>query len=268
MNFSFENIYCLLSILLFCFYCETVLAENRIIGGHRVSIEKFPYMLRLNVGMKDGRQSVCGASIIGTDWGLTAAHCVEEKTTNTNKVDVIAGTDNIKKLSSTASKHKVTSIIRHEKYNKGKVNTLQFDIAVIKVNPPFTYKNVVQPVKLPEKGQTLDINFATVSGWGRTNFNKPGSDVLLAVKVPKVDYGTCKKKYGKYLNSGEICYGFKNGTVFYDKCNGDSGGPLVNKDGIELGLVSFGVKCGSTGTQGVYTDVQYYRGWIKEKTGI
>lgn len=268
MDFSFQNIYCLVSILLFCFNYETVLAQNKIIGGHSVTIENFPYMLRLNVALKDGRNSVCGASIIGPDWGLTAAHCVEEKTTNANKVDVIAGTANIKNLASTATKHKVTSIIRHEKYNKGKVNTFQFDIAVIKVNPPFTYNNAVQPVKLPEKGQTLETNFATVSGWGHTNFEKPGSDKLLAVKVPKVDHDTCKKRYGKYLNTGEICYGFKNRTTYYEKCNGDSGGPLVNKDGIELGLVSFGIKCGATGAQGVYTDVLYYRDWIKGKTGI
>lgn len=48
---------------------------------------------------------------------------------------------------------------------------------------------------------------------------------------------------------------------------GDSGGPLMlKKDGrwIQIGIVSFGNKCGEPGYPGVYTRVTRYLDWIND----
>ena len=54
-----------------------------------------------------------------------------------------------------------------------------------------------------------------------------------------------------------------------DSCAGDSGGPLMtNKKRkgrirwTQLGLISWGVLCGTEGKPGVYTNVQFFLKWI------
>lgn len=62
-----------------------------------------------------------------------------------------------------------------------------------------------------------------------------------------------------------ICAGHKLGGE--DACYGDSGGPLVSK-GVIIGVVSFAYRCGARDVPGVYTNVGFFRKWIKEKAGI
>ncbi|XP_051176615.1 trypsin-1-like [Leptopilina boulardi] len=272
MNYFFQK-FSLLSIFLLGLKYQNVLAQNRIIGGSPASIERFPHMLRLQVGRKTGNLiSSCGASIIGREWGLTAAHCFDNPETDYNKISVVAGTADLKNRAKTAKQHKVVMVIRNEHYRPKENNRkIGGDIAVFKVSPPFAYNNAIQPVKLPQRGQTLKTVTATISGWGHTKPGGPGSDKLLAVTVPKVNTANCKAIYKKgsiTLKEGEICYGYHKGQVTRDKCQGDSGGPLVNSDRVELGLVSWGVECGTKGYPGVYTDVLYFRDWIRQRTGI
>ena len=54
-----------------------------------------------------------------------------------------------------------------------------------------------------------------------------------------------------------------------DSCGGDSGGPLIiqkrkgpRKQAVQIGLVSWGVVCGSSGVPGVYTNVAHFLEWI------
>lgn len=80
---------------------------------------------------------------------------------------MIAGTTDIKNLSITAREYKVIEVIRHELYSGVNVeSSIGADIAVIKVSPPFIFNNAIQPVKLPERGQPIKTNFATITGWG------------------------------------------------------------------------------------------------------
>lgn len=50
---------------------------------------------------------------------------------------------------------------------------------------------------------------------------------------------------------------------------GDSGGPLMmrlNQRWTQLGIVSFGNKCGEPGYPGVYTRLSEYTDWIRDNT--
>lgn len=60
-------------------------------------------------------------------------------------------------------------VTKHELYEGLKAkNKIGADIAVMKISPPFTYSKVIQPIKLPKKGQTLKTDSGTVAGWGHT----------------------------------------------------------------------------------------------------
>lgn len=82
-------LFCLLPFTGKCFFCGKFISsgyldlcvlvatrpmlDGRIVGGHDVNIEDFPYQLSLQ---SYGRH-ICGASIISEQWALTAAHCVK-----------------------------------------------------------------------------------------------------------------------------------------------------------------------------------------------
>lgn len=54
-----------------------------------------------------------------------------------------------------------------------------------------------------------------------------------------------------------------NNNIF----KGDSGGPLVC-NGIQAGVVSFGLECALPNTPAVYVDVATYIPWLRNVTGL
>src|SRR5690349_8345167 len=48
--------------------------NRRIVGGERTDISQHPWQVALNVKIEDG-DYLCGGSIIGALWIVTAAHC-------------------------------------------------------------------------------------------------------------------------------------------------------------------------------------------------
>ena len=119
-------------------------------------------------------------------------------------------------------------------------------------------------IPLPPQGADTTTGKVTVSGWGVTTDG--GSwlpSILQWVEISVVPRATCQVPYGSLIQSTMICAG-EMGTGGKDSCNGDSGGPAV-QSGVQVGIVSFGVVCGSPTYPGVYTRVGSYINWIKSK---
>ena len=65
-----------------------------------------------------------------------------------------------------------------------------------------------------------------------------------------------------------LCAGLPDGSK--DACQGDSGGPLATGATVpvQVGIVSWGARCGSARYPGVYTRVSTYAKLITKVTGI
>lgn len=234
--------------------------EDRIINGAKIDISKVPCMLSYRVNGKHA----CGAAIVNEQWGLTAAHCVYEFIDN-RSVSISVRSGSIWHDFGGVV-HRVTSLVPHEKYED---DSNDYDIAVFKVNEPFRFNNVTQPLKLPEDPRNVTTDWGLVAGWGYFIDDDPVlSEYLQYVILPKVSREECVKDYEDQFEIPEhqSCYGFREGGK--DSCKGDSGGPLINLQHFGIGITSWGADCGEPGLPGVYTNLLDFLDWVKNKTAI
>ena len=253
---------CLLSISIILPF--SLHSQAEIVGGVDADIEDYPYNAALlSTGGWGGGYAFCGASIINEYWILTAAHCVQGESANGTAVRV--GSDN--DYAQGGVTYDALEIISHPNYN---ANTLNNDIALIRVDGPINFNNSTQPVVLmcdqqvalgvQEPGQS-----SWITGWGNTE-GTTNSTQLQVVEVPI----TTQSNYGSnQIDADMIMAGFPDGG--YDSCQGDSGGPMVvlAADGqtyLQSGVVSWGNGCADPGYPGVYSRVSYFIDWICDNT--
>lgn len=251
----------LLSLLLGCIGCLAVPAvpelrlDGRIVGGVQVSIKDYPYQISLQRNFH-----MCGGSLIGLGWALTAAHCVESASVELLKVRVGAThKDNDGLIVD------IQRIHRHPNYNS---RIIDYDYALLEL-ASFDGTNVTQAfVQLPEQNEDIpDGTLVTITGWGNTQSAEESTDVLRAVTVPKVNQTQCTLAYQNFGNITDrmLCAGLSEGGK--DACQGDSGGPLA-VNGKLWGVVSWGFGCARPEYPGVYSRVAAVRDWIASISGI
>lgn len=114
------------------------------------------------------------------------------------------------------------------------------------------------------------------------NFNvvlgRNKSDILLKTDLATVPLSQCNQTFLEYNRKGSNLSALQNGISESqycahdpngnDSCDGDSGGPLqtISDDSIAatiIGIVSYGLVCGSPVYPSVYTRVAFYIDWIE-----
>ncbi|BES91686.1 Domain of unknown function (DUF1986) [Nesidiocoris tenuis] len=121
--------------------CGQVNQEIRIVGGRPTGVNRYPWVARL---VYDG-QFHCGASLLNTDYVLTAAHCVRRL--KRSKIRVILGDhDQYVTTDAPAIMRAVSSIIRHRNFD---VNSYNHDIALLKLRKSVPLGKTIRPVCLP-----------------------------------------------------------------------------------------------------------------------
>ncbi|XP_069703483.1 trypsin epsilon-like isoform X2 [Periplaneta americana] len=232
--------------------------DSRIVGGSETTIEEYPYQLSLQVQPSDEFIHHCGASIIGEKWAISAAHCVYR--IPLEKMLLRAG-------STYASKggtlHNVKKI--YTNYYNPRIN--DNDICLIEVEPPFEYSKSVQAIPM-ESSSVADGTIGVATGWGRVETYGRQSDVLLQVSLPVLNYDTCSDNY---FDEGfeDVPHHDQMCTLDDGKgtCQGDSGGPFV-VDGKLVGIHSWEPECGQREYPSIFSNMSYFRGWVKDVTGI
>ncbi|XP_049787906.1 trypsin alpha-like [Schistocerca cancellata] len=227
--------------------------QGRVIGGSEASISDYPWTLALLYG---GYQQ-CGASIIGTEWALTAAHCVSDYRAPYQALYTVrAGSSN---RDSGGTVLDVAEVYEHEQHDS---ISGDYDIAVMRIDGSFPLGANISVVSLPEDGYDPPVGLAvTVAGWGFTETDDPL--ILQKVDISVRDRSACEfPSVGREVTPRMLCAGETGKSV----CYGDSGSALVSGS-TQVGIVSWGSGYCNLGGA-VYVNVGNLRSWITGTTGI
>ncbi|XP_028249566.1 granzyme B-like isoform X1 [Parambassis ranga] len=248
------HLYCIINILMLV--SLTGASESSIINGNVSKPHSRPYMASLQIR----GWHTCGGILIREDFVLTAAHCKN----SSEPITVVLGAHNITKNETSQQRIKVAKYYKHPKYT-GKFD---YDIMLLKLQKKAALNRYVKSIGLPKKNGEIPANIkCDVAGWGRTGANELVSDVLREAKETMQFSTECKYKWKEYFNSEHmICTRFgkkgKKGGV----CQGDSGGPIMCNNKPQ-GITAFtNLKdCSDTKYPHVFTKINYFLPWIKEK---
>jgi hypothetical protein len=240
-------------------------ASPRIVGGAPITISSTPWQASLAI-RNSNNPTLCGASIIGASWLVTAAHCVVGSTPS--NISVFVGITNLSGRS-TQNALAVSGITINPSWNP---TTFNGDIALLQLAVPLTFSANVQPIALPltQDPTTWPAagTMAQISGWGSTSFGGGFSDSLSAADVSILggpNENTCGSYGSSFTSSDKICAGKVGGGV--DTCQGDSGGPLVVNTAtgaVLAGLTSVGTECALANFPGIYARITTFLPWINQ----
>ncbi len=235
-----------------------------IVGGNPASTKDFPWLLSFEQLIQRSDDTVaswaheCGATLVGPNKALTAAHCVPGLIPD--RARVVQGRD---KTSSRDGKTvKVDSIWSHPEFDGIPANGNDVAVLTLRESLPGPYLTIASAddADLYTSGQQ-----ATIAGWGAVRSNGRLSGQLRAAQVSVYSEEACAEDYPTdEPRNGQFCAGFPEGGV--DTCQGDSGGPFI-VDGKVAGVVSWGNGCADHGSAGVYANVATYAPLLRHQIG-
>ncbi|CAI6343415.1 unnamed protein product [Macrosiphum euphorbiae] len=218
---------------------------SRVVGGEDADAAEWCWQVAL---INSLNQYLCGGALIGTQWVLTAAHCVTNIVRSGDAIYVRVGDHDLTRKygSPGAQTLRVATTYIHHNHNS---QTLDNDIALLKLHGQAELKDGVCLVCLPARGVSHAAGKrCTVTGYGLYGRSRPAPACASARPRSRCSF----------------CAGGEAGN---DACQGDGGGPLVCQDDgfFELaGLVSWGFGCGRIDVPGVYVKVSSFIGWINQ----
>ncbi|XP_060702193.1 transmembrane protease serine 9 isoform X1 [Hemiscyllium ocellatum] len=240
--------------------CGTPLISNRIVGGNEAAFGEIPWQVSLHIV---GIGYECGATVVGSTWLISAAHCFMSFE-YPDDWEAVLGTIYRNGEGSTTVKKKLKRIIIHPLFDPSIFN---YDVVLLELTTSISFSRLIQPACLPSPVHNFHAGKnCTISGWGALNENNVSlPNILQKATVQIFNQSECVKLYSEPVTPQMICAGFLNGQA--DSCQGDSGGPLVCEESpgkwFLAGIMSWGEGCAQPNKPGGYTRVTAIRDWIQ-----
>ncbi|XP_034834764.1 collagenase-like [Maniola hyperantus] len=232
----------------------------RIVGGSGSNLGQHPHLGGLIVGLTNGRESVCGSSLLTNTRLLTAAHCWRHGQSQGRQVTVVLGS-----LRLFSGGHRVTStnVQMHANYAE---HTLNNDIAIIVVGW-VSYNNNIRNINLASGSNTFAGHTASAAGFGRQGDSNGVQCSLRHVTMQVITNQACANVYGnRVIIASVICTATTGGRGV---CQGDSGGPLDVGTGDNrqlIGVTSFVHASGcERGQPAGFARVSSFNAWIRQR---
>merc|ERR1712178_622537 len=230
-----------------------------IVNGKDAAPGEFPWQASLQVF----GQHTCGASLVSDRWLVTASHCINKYPVSDNSI-VLGAWDKDTRKKGTPTRYAIAKIIVHPLWD-GQLHKPS-DIALIQLAKKVKMTDSIKTIDLPEAKDDFGGKDCVISGWGSLygiGTQLPNRLQKLNVRVQQK--GECRAAGG--ARGFQICVANYGASA----CTGDSGGPLACKKNGRwtlVGAASYVYGNCSTRMPTVYTGVPYFRGWIKEHTGL
>merc|ERR1712212_1462454 len=180
------------SVLLLAAYacgCGTPTFEpdaSRVVNGQDARPHSWPWQITLQVKRGSRFHHICGGTLIGPRWVLTAAHCILDGQVSR----VVLGEHNLSQQEGTEQIRDILRTIVHPDWDDRVSNGN--DLALLKLDKAPIMTDSVGLACLPEAGEMLAHGTACyVSGWGRLYTNGPIPDILQQALLPVVEHSVC-----------------------------------------------------------------------------
>lgn len=177
--------------------------QGKIVGGFPVNVTQVPWQASIRVW--NGKKHVCGGSIIGKRWILTASHCLRPFMEYDIRVRV--GATHVNEGGQLFDVQKIHFL-------PGTNILTDWDFGLIVLKTEMEYNDKVQPIALPNFGDApvADGTLCLVTGWGKTLNPSEPSDTLRAAEIPIVNQKACAKAYApNRLTPRMMCAGLDEG---------------------------------------------------------
>ncbi|KLN66642.1 S1 family peptidase [Vibrio sp. VPAP30] len=260
----------LLCLLLFTKLCYAVEVTPYIVNGSDANIVNYPSFASLffRNGNVYSSSSYCGATMINSQYVLTAAHCIYgDDNLMLNTVVAPQLDDESNFLSNQQAK--ALEFYYPDTYIDSSAELWPDDIAIIKLETPLAVSDYTSLINTTINNTFSVSDTYKAIGHGLIEGNVSGGTNLLETTLTYMTTSACQAEYGSKLTSSHLCFsGPISGSYRNSTCSGDSGGPVYWFNGsqyIQVGITSFGPSsCGDTSSvvTSVFTDVHDYQAWI------